>query len=130
MNYLIYLYNAKVVEIVFMKKKSNYLKVGVNLKDVVPTEAFHPGEFLNDELKERGLTQKSFAIMSGMLPSQLNEFIKGKRGMSAEMALKFGQVLDIDPLYWLNLQMIYELDLAKIKQKRLNKRVAKLKKAS
>ena len=113
-----------------MKKKSNYLKVGVNLKDVVPTEAFHPGEFLNDELKERGLTQKSFAIMSGMLPSQLNEFIKGKRGMSAEMALKFGQVLDIDPLYWLNLQMIYELDLAKIKQQRLNKRVTKLKKAS
>ena len=129
MNYLIYLYNAKAVEIVFMKK-STYLKVGVNLKDVVPTEAFHPGEFLNDELKERGYTQKSFALMSGMLPSQLNEFIKGKRGMSAEMALKFGQVLDMDPIYWLNLQMIYELDLAKIKQQRLNKRVAKLKKAS
>jgi len=128
-NYLIYLYNAKAVEIVFMKK-STYLKVGVNLKDVVPTEAFHPGEFLNDELKERGYTQKSFALMSGMLPSQLNEFIKGKRGMSAEMALKFGQVLDMDPIYWLNLQMIYELDLAKIKQQRLNKRVAKLKKAS
>ena len=50
--------------------------------------------------------------------------------MSAEMALKFGQVLDMDPIYWLNLQMIYELDLAKIKQKRLNKRVTKLKKAS
>ena len=113
-----------------MKKKSTYLKVGVNLKDVVPSDAFHPGEFLNDELKERGLTQKSFALMSGMLPSQLNEFIKGKRGLSAELALKFGKVLDMDPVYWLNLQMIYELDLAKIKQNRLNKKVSKLKKAS
>ena len=113
-----------------MKKKNTYLKDGVNLKDVVPTEAFHPGEFLNDELKERGLTQKSFALMSGMLPSQLNEFIKGKRGLSAELALKFGKVLDMDPVYWLNLQMIYELDLAKIKQNRLNKKVSKLKKAS
>ena len=113
-----------------MKKKNTYLKDGVNLKDVVPSAAFHPGEFLNDELKERGLTQKSFALMSGMLPSQLNEFIKGKRGLSAELALKFGKVLDMDPVYWLNLQMIYELDLAKIKQNRLNKKVSKLKKAS
>lgn len=111
-------------------KKSTYLKVGVNLRDVVPSEAFHPGEFLNDELKERGYTQKTFASMSGILPSQLNEFIKGKRGMSAEMALKIGQVLDIDPIYWLNLQMIYELDLAKIKQSKLNKRLCKLRKAS
>jgi plasmid maintenance system antidote protein VapI len=46
------------------------------------------------------------------------------------MALKFGQVLDMDPVYWLNLQMIYELDLAKIKQSKLNKRLSKLRKAS
>jgi plasmid maintenance system antidote protein VapI len=46
------------------------------------------------------------------------------------MALKFGHVLDMDPVYWLNLQMIYELDLAKIKQNKLNKRLSKLRKAS
>ena len=130
MNYLFYLYNAIVVKIVFMKKKSTYLKVGVNVRDLVPSEAFHPGELFYDELKERGITQKSFASMSGILPSQLNEFIKGKRGLSAEMALKFGHVLDMDPVYWLNLQMIYELDLAKIKQSKLNKRLNKLRKAS
>lgn len=113
-----------------MKKKSTYLKVGINLNDVVPSEAFHPGEFFSDELKERGITQKSFAQMSSILPSQLNEFIKGKRGLSAEMALKIANVLEMDPVYWLNLQMIYELDLAKIKQSKLSKRVVKLKKAS
>jgi len=113
-----------------MKKKSTYLKVGVNLNDIVPSEAFHPGELFSDELKDRGITQKSFAEMSSILPSQLNEFIKGKRGLSADMALKIANVLDMDPLYWLNLQMIYELDLAKIKQRKLSKRVIKLKRAS
>lgn len=111
-------------------KNSTYLEVGVNLKELVPSEAFHPGEIFYDEIKKRGISQKSFSLLSGILPSQLNEFIKGKRGVSAEMALKLGKALKMDPVFWLNLQMIYELDLAKIKLKQQQKHLRKLKKAS
>jgi plasmid maintenance system antidote protein VapI len=35
--------------------------------------------------------------------------IKGKRGVSAELALKLAQLLGTTPEFWLNLQMDWEL---------------------
>ena len=98
-------------------KKSDYLEVGINIKDAVPGNAIHPGEELREELKDRRITQKHFAEISGILPSHLNEIIKGKRKINAELALLIGITLKIDPIFWLKSQMIYELDLAKIKHK-------------
>ena len=47
-----------------MKKKSTYLEVGVNLENIVPSSAIHPGEELKWELKERNITQKYFSEIS------------------------------------------------------------------
>ena len=130
MNYLFYLYNAKEVKIVFMKKKSTYLEVGVNLEDIVPARAIHPGEELRFELKERNITQKRFSEISGIQPSQLNELIKGKRGLSMDMVFKIGKALKMDPILWARSQMYYEYDLARIKFNKENKKLSKLKRAS
>lgn len=96
-------------------KKSKYLEVGVSVDDLVPAQAIHPGEVLLDDLKRRGLSQKKFSELSGIHPTQLNEVIKGKRNINADMALQIGIALKMKPMLWLKSQMIYELDLAKIR---------------
>jgi HTH-type transcriptional regulator/antitoxin HigA len=106
-------------------KKSTYLEVGVDINDLVPARAIHPGEVLREELKSRKITQKQFSEMTGILPSQINEVIKEKRGISADNALKIGKALKMDAILWAKFQMFYELDLARIKQKNENNIVVK-----
>ncbi len=109
-------------------RKRDYLEVGINIKDLVPVRAVHPGELLRDVLKAKGYTQKRFAEMSGIQPTQINEVINEKRGISAEMALKIGDVLKMDAIIWAKFQMTYELYLARIKQKKNKESLKKLKK--
>ncbi|MDI6687947.1 MAG: HigA family addiction module antitoxin [Desulfobacterales bacterium] len=69
----------------------------------------HPGEVLKDELEEIGLTQSALAKHLGVLPKTINEICRGKRGLSAEMAMKLSKALGGSPLFWLNLQNNWEL---------------------
>ena len=52
------------------------------------TIAIHPGRVLLDELQERGITQSALASHIGVLSKTINEIVRGKRGLSAEMAVK------------------------------------------
>ncbi len=69
----------------------------------------HPGEVLKDELDEVGLTQSSLAKHIGVLPKTINEICRGKRGISAEMAMKLSKALGGSPQFWLNLQNNWEI---------------------
>ncbi len=69
----------------------------------------HPGRVLGDELEERGLTQTQLASHIGVLPKTINEICRGKRGLSAEMAVKLARALGASPGFWLNLQKNWEL---------------------
>ena len=69
----------------------------------------HPGEVLKDELEEVGLTQSALAKHIGVLPKTVNEICRGKRGISAEMALKLSKALKEAPQFWLNLQNNWEI---------------------
>ena len=69
----------------------------------------HPGEVLRDELEELGLTQTALAKHIGVLPKTVNEICRGKRGISAEMAMKLSKSLGGSPQFWLNLQNSWEL---------------------
>lgn len=69
----------------------------------------HPGEVLNDELEEIELTQSALAQHIGVLPKTINEICRGKRGISAEMAIKLAKALGGSPQFWLNLQNNWEL---------------------
>ena len=69
----------------------------------------HPGEVLKDELEEIGLTQSALAKHIGVLPKTINEICRGKRGISAEMAMKLSKALGGSPQFWLNLQNNWEL---------------------
>ncbi|MFQ5714965.1 MAG: HigA family addiction module antitoxin [Candidatus Scalinduaceae bacterium] len=69
----------------------------------------HAGEVLKDELDEIGLTQTALAKHIGVLPKTINEICRGKRGISAEMAMKLSKALGGSPQFWLNLQNNWEL---------------------
>ena len=73
------------------------------------TTAVHPGAVLRDELEEVNITQSAFAEHIGVLPKTVNEICRGKRGISADMAMKLSQALGATPYFWLNLQNNWEL---------------------
>ena len=84
---------------------------------LVPFRAIHPGEILRDELLERGIKQKDFAKSIGMQASHLNAFIKGKRDMNEELAMKLEAQLGIPFKTWMNLHNGYVYDKKAIEQR-------------
>lgn len=69
----------------------------------------HPGEVLKDELDELSLSQTDLAKHIGVLPKTINEICRGKRGISASMAMKLSRAIGASPQFWLNLQNNWEL---------------------
>jgi addiction module HigA family antidote len=79
-----------------------------------PANPFHPGEMLLEEfLVPMGVSQAEFAEKLGWTKAKLNEFIKGKRGITAETALDLAEHLGTSPKLWMNLQSTYDLDKAR-----------------
>ncbi len=73
----------------------------------------HPGEVLLEEfLKPMGLSQHRLALNIGVSPRRINEIVLGKRGITADTALRLGRYFGMSPQFWLGLQMDYELDIA------------------
>jgi antitoxin HigA-1 len=79
----------------------------------IEIEAFHPGEFLLEEIEERDLLKKDVAKALDILPQHLSEIFAGKRNISARLAVKLEKILGISSHYWLGLQMEYDLFIAK-----------------
>jgi addiction module HigA family antidote len=70
----------------------------------------HPGEVLLEEfLVPLGLSQAEAARRMGVSTNRLNELVRGKRGVTAETALRLAQLLGTSPEFWLNLQMMSDL---------------------
>lgn len=86
-------------------------------KEVLPFVAVHPGEIIQDEIEAReGLTQRKLAKMLNIAPSLLNEIIKGKRRINADIALALEETLRIDAFFWLKYQAAYDLNYARLKK--------------
>ncbi len=90
-------------------------------KEYIPFEATHPGFVLKEELQARGIKQKEFALDIDMQPTMLNELIKEKRAITAEIALSLEKALDIPADFWMRFQAGYELDCARIKERNIRK---------
>ena len=79
------------------------------MKERIPAEVFHPGEFLNDELEARNWTQSEFAEIIRRPARLVNEIVMGKKIITTETARELGAALGTSPQYWLNLQIAYDL---------------------
>ena len=77
----------------------------------------HPGEVLSAELELRKITKGAFAIKAGMYPSQLTDILKGRRNITAYIALKLEMELQTPAEFWLGLQMDYDLRIERNKMK-------------
>lgn len=59
-----------------------------------------------------GITQNKLAVAIGDPPRRINEIVHGKRGVSADTALRLAKYFGTSVQFWMNLQAYYELDLA------------------
>ena len=73
----------------------------------------HPGEHLAEMLEELGISQYRLAKTMGTPARRINETIHGNRSITADTALRLGQALGMTPEFWLNLQRMYDLDVAR-----------------
>ena len=75
--------------------------------------AIHPGEILVEELKELNVTPTDLARQLKVPANRITQIIHGKRGVTGDTALRLGHWFGTGAEFWLNLQSLYELRLAK-----------------
>lgn len=89
---------------------------------MVPTdrEPTPPGEMLNEEfVKPLGLTQRALAARLGTSLVAVNEIINGKRGITAETAMRLGKAFGTTPEFWINGQVSVDLYRAEHDEKQV-----------
>ena len=87
------------------RRKRAAVKIGI--------EPIHPGRFLAEALAELDLTQAQLARAIGVSAMRVSHVVTGSRPVTAELALLFGKAFGQSPQYWLNLQAIHDLAVAR-----------------
>jgi addiction module HigA family antidote len=67
---------------------------------------------IEEFLKPMGLSQNRVALSIGVHPRRINEIVLGKRGITADTALRLAKFFGTSAELWLGLQKDYELDIA------------------
>lgn len=76
----------------------------------------HPGMILErDFIEPMALTHYRVAKLAGMAQRRLDEICAGKRGITADAALRFARVFGTDAQTWMTLQAQYDLEIAERK---------------
>lgn len=76
-------------------------------------DPIHPGEVLKqDFMVPLGLSDSALATAIGVTPARINEIVRGRRGITAETALRLARYFRTGPNSWMNLQDHYEIVLA------------------
>jgi addiction module HigA family antidote len=73
----------------------------------------HPGEILKDELAEAGMTANAFAQALHVPANRITAIINGNRSITADTALRIAKFFGTTPEFWLNLQIAYDLKIAR-----------------
>ena len=80
--------------------------------DRKPAEVFPPGDFIKEEMEERGWTQQDLAeILNKPLPT-INELLNGKRGIVVETARRLAAAFGTSAQLWMNLETSFRLNVA------------------
>lgn len=73
----------------------------------------HPGEILlEDYIKPMGISVRALSIALNVPYSRLREIVDGKRGVSADTALRLQRYFGSEAQGWLALQASYDLRIA------------------
>ena len=77
------------------------------------SKSVHPGEHLAEIIEELGITQYRLAKTIGVPQIRIHDIVHCRRSITADTALRLGQALGMTPDFWLNLQRMYDLELAR-----------------
>lgn len=73
----------------------------------------HPGEILREDyLDELGMSANALAKALKVPAPRINDVLRGRRGISADTALRLARYFGTTPQFWLNLQTAYDLRVA------------------
>lgn len=72
----------------------------------------HPGEVLEDILRDAGLTANALALALRVPANRIGAILKGERGITADTALRLARYFGTSAQLWMNLQTQYDLDVA------------------
>lgn len=92
----------------------------------------HPGEILLKEfLEPLEISQYRVAKDISVPPRRINEIVHGRRGITADTALRLARYFGTTDRFWLNLQTRYDLEVEKDRLKgRLEREVSQLRRVS
>ena len=77
---------------------------------VVSRKPTHPGEMLREEfLPEYNLSVAQAAHLLHVSRQSVNELVRERRSVSADMAVRLARLFGISPQYWLNMQRNIDL---------------------
>ena len=76
--------------------------------------SLHPGEILlRDYLEPKGISQNALARDLGVPPRRINEIVLGKRGISADTAIRLAKRFGNSARFWMQLQAEFDLEQAR-----------------
>ena len=84
--------------------------MATNETNFTPFKAVHPAEIIKDEIKARAMTRKELAERMGMQAPNVTRLLKGEN-ITASIARKLEDALDIPADFWMRLQTQYDKDV-------------------
>ena len=73
----------------------------------------HPGEHLAEELNELGISAAAFSRQIGVPTNRITQILNGRRSITGDTALRLAHFFGTSAEFWLNLQSLYEIRLAR-----------------
>ena len=74
-----------------------------------------PGATIKEQLNDRGMSQKEFAVRMDMSEKHISKLINGEVQLTPEVAVRLEMVLGVPAKFWNNLEAIYREKLIKPK---------------
>ncbi|QIP09702.1 HigA family addiction module antitoxin [Bradyrhizobium symbiodeficiens] len=69
----------------------------------------HPGRLLKREMTARGLSANRLSLDIGVPSGRVTDILNGRRGISADTAVRLGRYFGNSPQFWLDLQGQYDI---------------------
>ena len=78
--------------------------------------AIPPGATIEEQLNDRGMSQKELAVRMDMSEKHINKLINGDVLLTPEIAVKLEMALGVPAKFWNNLEAIYREKIIKAEQ--------------
>jgi antitoxin HigA-1 len=70
----------------------------------------HPGDMLHHEfLVPMGISARTLASAMNVPANRITDLVRGRRGITADTALRLEKVLGMSARFWMNLQQSYDI---------------------